>query len=158
MRIGGEWFVGDDGLARPVVRGEVFSASGAWIGAPFLIDTGADRTVLSAVVLGLLDLPAGTSQDRIGGLGGVVSSVSVETKIRLTREAGKKVHFRGEFAAVSELDALDMCILGRDITGLFAVIVDQPSATVMLTPRTASLRDRRDLIPSKSADRRAKIT
>jgi hypothetical protein len=107
MRIDGEWFVGDDGLARPVIRGEVLSASGAWIGAPFLIDTGADRTVLNAAVLGLLGLPAGTSQDRIGGLGGIVSSVSIETRIRLTRESGAKVHFRGEFAAVTELEALD---------------------------------------------------
>ena len=64
MRIDGEWFVGDDGLARPVIRGEVLSASGAWIGAPFLIDTGADRTVLNAAVLRLLGLPAGASQDK----------------------------------------------------------------------------------------------
>ena len=106
MRIEGEWFVGDDGLARPAIRGEVLSASGSWVGAPFLMDTGADRTVLSAAVLGLLGLSAGASQDRIGGLGGVVSSVSVETKIRLTRESGAKVHFRGEFAAVMELEAL----------------------------------------------------
>lgn len=75
MRIDGEWFVGDDGLARPVIWGEVLTASGAWIGAPSLIDTGADRTVLNAAVLGLFGLPAGASQDRIGGLGGIVSSV-----------------------------------------------------------------------------------
>ena len=50
--------VGDDGLARPVIRGEVLSASGSWISAPFLMDTGADRTVLSVVVLALLGLSA----------------------------------------------------------------------------------------------------
>lgn len=132
MRIDGEWFVGGDGLARPVIRGEVLSASGAWISAPFLIDTGADRTVLTAAVLRLLGLPAGASQDRIGGLGGIVSSVSIETRIRVARENGAKAQFRGEFAAVTELEALDMCVLGRDITGLFAVIVDQPSGTVYL--------------------------
>ena len=132
MRIDGEWFVGDDGLARPVIPGEVLSASGSWVGAPFLMDTGADRTVLSAAILGLLGPSAGASQDRIGGLGGVVSSVSVETKIRLTHENGATVHFRGEFAAVMELEALDMCVLGRDITGLFAVIVDQPGDVVCL--------------------------
>jgi len=59
MRIDGEWFVCDDGLARPVIRGELHSASGAWIGAPFLIDTGADHAVLNAAVLRLLSLPAG---------------------------------------------------------------------------------------------------
>jgi hypothetical protein len=132
MRIEGEWFVGDDGLARPVIRGELLSARGSWIGAPFLMDTGADRTVLSAAAFALLGLSARASQDRIGGLGGVVSSVSVETRIRLTTERGAKVHFRGEFAAVTELEALDMCILGRDITGLFAMIVDQPADVVCL--------------------------
>jgi hypothetical protein len=132
MRIDGEWFVGDDGLARPVIRGEALSAGGLWIGTPFLMDTGADRTVLTAAALELLGLSGEASPDRIGGLGGVVRSVSVQTKIRLTRESGAKVHFRGEFTAVTELQALDMCILGRDITGLFAVIVDLPNDVVCL--------------------------
>lgn len=34
--------------------------------------------------------------------------------------------FRGQYAAVTEVEALDISVLGRDITGLFAVIVDQP--------------------------------
>ena len=32
--------------------------------------------------------------------------------------------FRGQFAPVIDLEALDISALGRDITGLFAVIVD----------------------------------
>jgi hypothetical protein len=40
--------------------------------------------------------------------------------------------FRGEFAALADPDALDMSVLGRDITGLFAVIVDRPGNTVCL--------------------------
>lgn len=40
--------------------------------------------------------------------------------------------FRGQFAAVLEPEALDVSVLGRDITGLFAVIVDQPGDTVCL--------------------------
>ncbi len=91
MRIDGEWFVGDDGIARPVIRGEILAADASWVGAPFLLDTGADRTVLSAAILRLLGLSAEASPDRIGGLGGMVSSVAVETSIRLTRDEGRPV-------------------------------------------------------------------
>ena len=132
MRIDGEWYVGDDGLPRPVVLGEVLAADGSWVRAPFLLDTGADRTVLTAAIVRLLGLPGRTGPDRIGGLGGIAPSVSIETKIRLTHGAGSKVLLLGQFAAVTELEALDICILGRDITGLFAVVVDQPANVVCL--------------------------
>jgi hypothetical protein len=132
MRIDGEWYVGDDGVARPVIRGEVLATNDTWVRAPFLLDTGADRTVLSAAMFRLLGLPRSATGERIGGLGGVVPSAGVETRIRLTRDGGNKILFRGHFPAVTELEALDMCILGRDITGRFAVIVDQPGNTVSL--------------------------
>ena len=102
MRIDGEWYVGDDGIARPVIRGEVLAADNSWVRAPFLLDTGADRTVFGAVILRLLGLSGEASPERIGGLGGLVPSVSIATKIRLTRDGGKMVLFRGEFAAVTE--------------------------------------------------------
>jgi hypothetical protein len=131
MRIDGEWYAGDDGVARPVIRGEVLAANDTWVPAPFLLDTGADRTVLSAAMSRLLGLPWSATGERIGGLGGVVPSAGVETRIRLTRDGGNKILFR-HFPAVTELEALDMCILGRDITGRFAVIVDQPGSTLCL--------------------------
>jgi hypothetical protein len=74
MRIDGEWLVGDDGISRPVIRGEMLAADGSWVRVPFLLDTGADRTVLSAAVLRLLGLRDGEDPDRIGGVGGIVSS------------------------------------------------------------------------------------
>ena len=132
MRIDGEWFVGDDGIARPVVPGEVLAADQSWMPAPFLLDTGADRTVLNAAMLRLLGFALEPSPDRIGGLGGLVSSVSIETSIRLTHEGGGQVLLRGRFAAVTDLEALDVCVLGRDVTGLFAVIVDRPASIVCL--------------------------
>jgi hypothetical protein len=132
MRIDGEWYTGDDRMARPVIRGEILGADGTWTRAPFLLDTGADRTVLSAAILRLLGLRPKQTPDRIGGLRGLAESVSVDTASRLTRDGGGKVLLRGQFAAVTELEALDMCVLGRDITGLFAVIVDQPANTICL--------------------------
>jgi hypothetical protein len=42
-------------------------------------------------------------------------------EIRLTRDGGGKVSFRGSYAAVVEDEALDFSVLGRDILSLFAV-------------------------------------
>ena len=57
MRINGQWFLSADGISRPVMPAHLRTGNGAWIAAPFLVDTGADRTVLSAGVLAILHLP-----------------------------------------------------------------------------------------------------
>lgn len=132
MRINGEWYLGDDGIIRPVIRGEILTSRGLWIRAPFLVDTGADQTVFSAAILTALSLQPRAAQDRIGGVGGVVNSVVVETQIQFYRETGSTVIFRGQYKAITEVDALDVSVLGRDIMGLFSVIVDQPGSVVCL--------------------------
>lgn len=99
---------------------------------PFLLDTGADRTVFSAAVLSELSLPVLNAEEPISGLGGVVDSVVLETKIQLLRETGMPVSFRGRFAAVTDLTTLDISVLGRDITDNLAVIVDRPQDVVFL--------------------------
>ena len=58
--------------------------------------------------------------------------VIVESYLRLTKQDGGKVNFRGQYAAVTEVDALDICVLGRDILSLFAAIVDEPRQVVCL--------------------------
>ena len=132
MRIDGEWLLCDDGILRPVIRGEILTGDGAWQRAEFLVDTGADRTVFSAATLAMPGLQFLITRDRIGGLGGIAKSVVVETQVRLTREEAGKIVFRGQYAAVTDLEALDMSVLGRDIAGLFAVIIDRPGNVVCL--------------------------
>jgi predicted aspartyl protease len=132
MLITGEWFLFPDDIFRPVVRGEVLSSTGVWVPVPFLLDTGADRTVFSAAVLSELSLPVLNAEEPISGLGGVVDSVVLETKIQLLRETGMPVSFRGRFAAVTDLTTLDISVLGRDITDNLAVIVDRPQDVVFL--------------------------
>jgi hypothetical protein len=68
----------------------------------------------------------------LSGVGGMAAAVIVETWIRLTREDAGKVMFRGQYAAVTELEALDISVLGRDITRVFAVIVDWSHDVVCL--------------------------
>ncbi len=132
MRINGEWYVCDDGMVRPVIRGEILDGMGAWRPVPFLVDTGADRSVLSAPILVSLSLQPIVTHDRLAGLGGIADVVVVETQVRLTHEEFGKIIFRGQYAAVTELEALDMSVLGRDITDLFAVIVDRTRDVVCL--------------------------
>ena len=132
MRIDGEWALLDDDVMRPIVAGDITDGNDAWVQVPFLVDTGADRTVFSAATLAKLGLQPIVAQDGISGLGGWATSVVVATQIRLTRADGHKVVLRGQYVAVTELEALDISVLGRDITGLFAVIVDKPSNVVCL--------------------------
>jgi len=133
MQINGEWLLCDDGIVRPVIRGHILDGHGAWIHAPFLVDTGADRTVFSAPLLAALALQPTLSPERLGGVGGIVTPVVVETHLRFRREAGRgMIVFRGQYAAVTEREALDMSVLGRDIIGLFALLVDQPGNVICL--------------------------
>ena len=68
----------------------------------FLLDTGADRTVISASVLEALNLQGVQPKDRIGGVGGLAESVDVTTQIRLVRDDGQWVTLRGTYAACLE--------------------------------------------------------
>jgi hypothetical protein len=126
MLLRGLWHLCDDGLIRPVIRGEVQASDGSWVQTPFLVDTAADRTVFSADILAALRLQPLVDSDRLRGVGGSVASVVVETRIQFLQEEAGSVALRGRYAAFTELEALDMSVLGRDITNLFAVIVDWP--------------------------------
>ena len=125
MRVDGEWFECDDGILRPVLRGEILAVGGFWEPSLFLVDTEADRTVFSAAVLDVLGLEASASRDRLGGVGGVANSVDLVTRVRFPLVGGENLVFRGEYAAFTELESLDMCVLGRDVLDMFAVIIDR---------------------------------
>jgi hypothetical protein len=133
MRFNGEWLQCDDGIERPVIRAEILSGRNVWRAAEFLVDTGADRTVFSANVLALLHLKTSKPQTPIiGGVGGLADSVTVSTQIRLTGDDNVVVAFRGDYAACTDHEALDMSILGRDIMDRFAVIADQRGDVVTM--------------------------
>ncbi len=138
MRINGEWYVCEDHVVRPIVRRELSGADETWVQTLFLVDTGADCTALSASVLAALGLESIETGKRLSGVGGVADTVVVETRIQLPSDDGRMVAFSGRFAAFTQLEALDMSVLGRDILQLFAVIFDQPRGRVCM------LRDRHD--------------
>ncbi|MFQ5731074.1 MAG: aspartyl protease family protein [Planctomycetaceae bacterium] len=132
MRFDGDWRFCDDGITRPVVPATVADGHGAWQAAEFLLDTGADRTLFSAHLLAALGLESQPSPDSVAGIGGKVNVVRVATRIQLTRDDGKTAAFRGEFAACTDLESLDMSVLGRDILDMFAVVVDRPGDIVAI--------------------------
>ena len=126
------WHLCDDGITRPVIRAEVETASGAWLKVPFLVDTGADRSVLDATSLHTIGLPHLPPQHILGGVGGSTTTVEVNTQIRLTDQRGAKITFRGRYAAFPEYAALDMSVFGRDIFQILTVIVDRQHDFVAL--------------------------
>jgi len=132
MEIKGEWQFCEDGILRPVMLGRFASADGEWINAELLIDTGADRTVLNTEILQKLFIDPLEPEEGISGLGGVTDAVVIQTKLQLFRETGAPVTFHSRFTGVTDPTALDLCVLGRDILDLFALIVDRPGNIVCL--------------------------
>jgi len=132
MLLPGHWFLCDDGTLRPIFRGKMVTHEGSMLLVEFLADTGADRTVLCAAVLERLGLPTLVAPVQLGGVGGSTGTVLVDTAIHMLRDDGGIAIFRGQFAAIKEPEALDMSVLGRDISNLFALIVDRPRDLICL--------------------------
>lgn len=130
MLIRGRCSLCDDGIVRPIFGGEVLAADGSWLPVELLVDVGADRSVFTAGVLAALALPQLPSPHQLGGVGGAAQTVAIATHLRLPLVGGTSIKFQGSFAGFTEAEALDMCVLGRDITNLFAVIIDRPADAV----------------------------
>lgn len=134
MLIVGEWQVGDDGTTRPVVRATVLGLDGNPVAEDFLVDSGADRTVLSAAVLERLHLPVrrGQSGLALSGIGGESAFVLVNTVIVMIRDDGGAVRIRGEVAGFIDVTATDLSILGRDVLDNFDVVLSRRCNDVLL--------------------------
>jgi hypothetical protein len=52
--------------------------------------------------------------------------------LRMRRNDGAAIDFRGRFAAAASPSVIDMSVLGRDITNLLALVIDRPRDTVCL--------------------------
>ncbi|MGI8979662.1 MAG: aspartyl protease family protein [Pirellulaceae bacterium] len=126
MQFNGEWMRCEDGVIRPVMRAEIRTSGNAWRSFELLVDTGADRTVICASVLEDLQLPRLTSENQIGGIGGLARAVIVATTIRMFRDDGVDAVFRSEYMACLDHESLDMSVLGRDILDMFALVADRP--------------------------------
>jgi hypothetical protein len=134
MRIVGDWFLCTDGETRPIIEGDVAAAAGAALREQFLVDTGADRTVFTAALLGALGFPPSAPPAGIGlsGVGGRQAFVLVRTTLTLYADDGVPARIQGDFAAFTDPAAADMSILGRDILDHFDAIVSRRRKEVLL--------------------------
>lgn len=134
MVIVGEWLRCDDGVIRPAVKGNVFSADGSPRNEHFLVDSCADCTVLSALLLNKLHLPtqAPPPQLNLKGVSGVTSFVVVGASLEFIRDDGGPATVRGTFAAFTDPQATDLSVLGRDVLNHFDVILSHRNNAVFL--------------------------
>jgi hypothetical protein len=134
MRIEGRWMDFDDGETRPVVSVSVVGTGGRLYLDDFLIDTGADRTVLSAGLLSELRLPVELPSPghALRGIGGHTGMVLVSTMLEFARDDGRPARVRGRLAAFTDRGATDVSILGRDVLDHFDVIVSRRRGEVLL--------------------------
>jgi hypothetical protein len=133
MRITGEWRVGLDGVPRPMAPADLRDRDGRTREVWFLVDTGADRTVLdfdTYLNLGLDSLPAAGFE--LEGVGGNTGSVVVRLPLQFLRDDGVFARFNADVLAFTEPTALGMNFLGRDILNYFAVVADYEGRTVCL--------------------------
>jgi hypothetical protein len=134
MQIIGEWLLCPDGMSRPVVRAQVAGTAGRAVDEHFLVDSGADRTVFSAVLATRLQLPAKQPSGGLAlvGIGGTSGYVLLTTSIEFRRDDGGPARVQGEFAAFTDPLATDMSVLGRDVLNHFDVIISRTRNEVLL--------------------------
>lgn len=134
MRVVGRWLQCDDDVIRPTVRAVVQDREARPYPDDFLIDSGSDRTVLSADLLRQLGVPGGqpSHNDALLGIGGGTSFVLLNTQIEFVTDDGRSALVRGEFAAFTDSHALELSILGRDVLDNFDVIISRRRDEVLL--------------------------
>jgi len=132
MRFDGTWTMDAVGVTWPVVTAKVQKADAGWVECEFVVDTGAEITIIAAEIFHQLGLPGHPSSTNLQGVGGTVESVRVDTVIQFTQPNGAPAIVRSQFHAAAAPGTVEMSLLGRDILANFAVIVDRPGNTVCL--------------------------
>jgi len=134
MRIVGEWSLFTDGVTRPVVTAEMTNAAGESVSVRFLVDSGADCSAINAATLRDLALPQQESPPdaRIRGVTGDASYVTIRSAIEFKRDDGGAARVRGEFLGLTDPGASDLCVLGRDVTDNFDLILSRRREEVRL--------------------------
>jgi hypothetical protein len=134
MEIAGEWLLCDDGVTRPIVRARALAADGSLVLDRFLVDSGADRTVLSAALRAKLQFSGNHSDPgfALQGISGNSPFVLINTLLEFTCTDGTSARVRGQLAAFTDPIATDMSILGRDVLDNFDVILSRRRNQILL--------------------------
>jgi len=120
------------GVRRPYISVFVRSSSGVWVPLPFLIDSGADATLLDASCLQQMGTDLGTvSEQTASGVGGKAPHVQFATALRFESEEGTKT-FTGTVGVFTNPAACDTPVLGRDMLDNFRLIFDRGRNSILL--------------------------
>ncbi len=132
MRINGQWRRDENDVLTPVIECGLLAGDGEWLYTYFLIDSGAERTVISADILRQLDSPCHASLHSLVGLGDSVQVLTVSTKLKFEPDNGSSIVVNGPFDGLPEGREGELSILGRDVLGNFAIILDRPGDVIAL--------------------------
>jgi len=132
MIVLGEWRTDENGVLTPVLDCFLLGGSGKWLAVSFLIDSGAERTVLSPEILRDLDAPSQMSLDTLVGIGAASQVLTVSSRLRLQTVDGSEVIVNGPFFGLPQGREGELSILGRDVLGNFAAILDRPGRVIAL--------------------------
>ena len=101
--------------------------------ATFIIDTGAERTTFTYDVVYALQLdPEPDEGTYLVGVGGANRAIRLATALLFPTGAGTSDPMNGIYYAFTDPISLDFSVLGRDVLGRFAGIVDRPQHLVTL--------------------------
>jgi hypothetical protein len=117
-----------------MVTARVCRADGTWITEEFLIDSGADATVLRADIVRALQLATSAPLQTGGlqGIGGSSAFVLVSATLEFVGSVGTVGYFQGQFAAFTSASLGDYSLLGRDILDACDVILSRRRDEVFL--------------------------
>ena len=117
-----------------MIGAKIKKGDGTKLGEVFLLDSGADRTILTYESFLKLGIPGyrAPTHPAIAGLGGEAEFLQFESTIYLESANGDFFEHRGEFYAVKNDAALDICLLGRDILDQFDVIFSRRNNEILL--------------------------
>lgn len=132
MRIDGRWISEPDGGVRPLIWAKVQDPSGQFVEVEFLVDSGADQTVLGAMANGMLNLDPVSTDLRLGGAGGMAEARGVSARLLFVKSDQRPFAINTECFVFEEENELETCILGRDVLNLFTVIFDYNNRLVCL--------------------------
>jgi predicted aspartyl protease len=142
MIIPGEWQRLEGGALRPTVKVRVQARDGNFIERHFLVDTGADRTVLCRATLSALPtVEVPETGGMVGGIGGVAGATLVDVTLIFHKDDGSNASVGGPYVAFLAPDASDEDILGRDVLNNFDVVTSFRRREVLLLapPHSASV-------------------
>jgi gag-polyprotein putative aspartyl protease len=134
MEIAGSWIQWKDGETRPMIPVSIQGGDGQPHSEHFLVDTGADRTVLSEPFVRDCQLvpTAVPSGFNLHGISGASAIVKVTTALEFPTVDGRTIRVQGTFAAFTDPAATDYSILGRDVLDNFHAIVSRRRDQVRL--------------------------